>query len=50
MLCVNFNTALLNLLDKWLKSIDKEELVGAIFFDLRKAFDVVDHELLSKKP
>ena len=43
------NTALLNLLDKWLNSIDKGELVGAIFFDLRKAFDVVDHELLLKK-
>ena len=43
------NTALLNLLDKWLKSINKGELVGAIFFDLRKAFDVVDHELLLKK-
>ena len=43
------NTALINLLDKWLKSIDDGELVGAIFFDLRKAFDVVDHELLLKK-
>ena len=43
------NTALINLLDKWLKSIDEGELVGAIFFDLRKAFDVVDHELLLKK-
>ena len=37
------NTALINLVDKWLHSIDKREIVGAVFFDLRKAFDVVDH-------
>ena len=38
------NTALISLLDKWLKNIDKGEITGAIFFDLRKAFDVVDHK------
>ena len=43
------NTALLSLLDKWLKNIDKGEITGAVFFDLRKAFDVVDHEILLKK-
>ena len=43
------NTALINLIDKWLKSIDQGEIVGAIFFDLKKAFDVVDHEILLKK-
>ena len=43
------NTALINLIDKWLKSIDKGEIVGAVFFDLRKAFDVVDHDLLVQK-
>ena len=41
--------SVLNLLDKSLKSIDKGELVVAIFFDLRKAFDVVDHEVRLKK-
>ena len=30
------NTALINLIDKWLKSIDEGELVGAIFFDLKR--------------
>ena len=40
---------LIGLVDKWLKSIDNGETVGAIFFDLRKAFDAVDHELLLQK-
>ena len=43
------STALINLIDKWLKSIDRGEIVGAIFFDLQKAFDVVDHEILLRK-
>ena len=43
------STALINLIDKWLKSIDRGEIVGAIFFDLKKAFDVVDHEILMRK-
>ena len=43
------NTALVNLIDKWLKSISEGELVGAILFDLRKAFDAVDHEPLLHK-
>ena len=36
------NTALINLVDKWLKRISNGETAGAIFFDLHKAFDVVD--------
>ena len=43
------NTALIILVDKWLNNIDKGEIIGAIFFDLRKAFDVVDHQLLIEK-
>ena len=37
------------MVDKWLSSIDKGEVVGAIFYDLKKAFDIVNHELLIKR-
>ena len=43
------NTALINLVDKWLKNINQGEIIGAVFFDLRKAFDVEDHGLLVQK-
>ena len=33
----------------YLNNIDKGGIIGAIFFDLRKAFDVVDHQLLIEK-
>ena len=43
------NTVLINLIYKWLSNIDKGETNGAIFFDLRKAFDIVDHSILLSK-
>lgn len=43
------HTALTSLIDKWLKCIDDGDLVGAIFLDLKKAFDTVDHYILCKK-
>ena len=42
-------TALIKLINDWLKHIDQGNIVGAIFFDHKKAFDVVDHEILLRK-
>ena len=42
-------TALIKLINDWLSHIDKGNIVGAIFFDLKKAFDVVDHEIRLQK-
>ena len=41
-------TALVHMIDKWLQAIDKGDMVGVIFIDLRKAFELVDHILLKK--
>ena len=41
-------TALIELINNWFSHIDKGNIVGAIFFDLKKAFDV-DHEILLQK-
>ena len=42
-------TALLYMTDKWLKALDRGELVGVVLVDFRKAFDLVDHEILLRK-
>jgi hypothetical protein len=37
------------MIDWWLKAVDKDELIEAVFLDLAKAFDLLDHELLLQK-
>ena len=40
---------LLNLLEKWKTSFDKSKVFGALLTDLSKAFDCLDHELITAK-
>ena len=43
------STALITFTDQILESMDKGYVTGAVFLDLRKAFDTVDHLLLINK-
>ena len=40
---------LMALVEEWLKALDDDKLVGSVFLDFSKAFDLVDHEILLKK-
>lgn len=42
-------TALVKLIDQWMTCIDQGDLVGALFVDFKKAFDLVDHAILLEK-
>ena len=42
-------TALILMLDTWLKAVNEGRLVGSVMVDFRKAFDMVDHKILLKK-
>ncbi|MCU7800728.1 MAG: hypothetical protein KZQ70_11410 [gamma proteobacterium symbiont of Lucinoma myriamae] len=42
-------TALLSMVDSWLDALDNGKLVGVLLVDFKKAFDLVDHEILLSK-
>ncbi len=47
--CYSTATALVKIYDDFLKGFDNGHFVGAVFIDLRKVFDTVDHGILLKK-
>ena len=43
------NTALVRLTHYWLTAMNRSEMSGVIFLDLKKAFDLVDHDIMMYK-
>ena len=42
-------TALIHMTDSWLNAMDNENMVGVVLIDFKKAFDLVDHQILLSK-
>ena len=43
------HTALINMVDTWLRNINENRYTGIVFADFAKAFDVINHSLLLQK-
>ena len=43
-------TARTAIIADWIIAIDNNEIVGTVFIELSKAFDLVDHERVGRKP
>ena len=41
-------TALTLITENWLKALNEGKIIGTIMVDFRKAFDLVDHNLLAR--
>ena len=39
----------MHMIDSWLNAMDNGELVGIVLVDFKKAFDLVDHQILLSK-
>ena len=42
-------TALIKVVDSWKSAVDNKKYTVAVFLDLRKAFDIIDHSVLLKR-
>ena len=42
-------TALIQMCDEWYANMDKGNLIGVVFSDIRKAFDSINHNILVNK-
>ena len=42
-------TALVHMIDSWLNATDDGKMVGVVLVDFKKAFDLVDHQILLSK-
>jgi hypothetical protein len=42
-------TALINIIDKWIEEMNNGNVNVVILLDLKKAFDVVVHDIMAKK-
>ena len=39
-------TALVQMIDTWLNAMDNGKMIGVVLVDFKKAFDLVDHQIL----